>query len=104
MKKFILLPILCAFIVSCAASFDEGENAYIDEAIRYKQNIALKEKGENFVVYEYKDVRVDELASLAIKYCEDKLPGTQAYLREIVLYRNHARRATFDCVNLAIEK
>ena len=104
MKKFSLLPILCAFLVSCASSSDLVSSDYVDDAARYKQNIALKEKGENFVVYEYKDVRVDELASLAIKYCEDNVPGTQAYLREIVLYRNHARRATFDCVNLAIEK
>ena len=104
MRKFILLPFLCAFLVSCGLSSDLTTNGYVDETARFKQNIVLKAKGENFVTYEYKDVRVDELASLAIKYCEDNVYGTKAYLREIVLYHNNARRATFDCVNLAIEE
>ena len=112
MKKFIYLSVICALVASCGVSsvqYAKGpelvlNEAYADEATRYKQNIAVKDKGENFVTYEYKDVRVDELATLAIEYCAYNAQGTQAQLREIILYRNNARRATFDCVNLAIEQ
>ncbi len=112
MKKIFLIPVFCLFAVACNTGFvyHQQENkvindeVYADDADRYRQNIAVKEKGEKHVTYEYKDVRIDELAPLAIKYCEENVKDTQAYLREIVLYRNNLRRATFDCVNLAIDK
>ena len=112
MKKICLLLGLCLINTACSSNNVQTDvqregpaivlnNAYEDDAQRYRQNISVKAKGDNFVTYEYKDVRVDEVASLAIKYCEDNAQGTNANLKEIILYRNHARRATFDCVNLA---
>ena len=105
MKKLFLIFSTCAILSACSSttcSSLEKNQGYVDEVSRYRQNISLKQKGETFVTYEYKDVRVDELAPLAIRYCEDKDPNKKAQLREIVLYRNNARRATFDCVNLAM--
>ena len=112
MKKLYLFLGLCLINTACSSNhvitdvqksdpklvFNE---TYSEDEMRFRQNISVKAKGANFVTYEYKDVRVDELASLAIKYCEDNAQGTNAHLKEIILYRNNARRATFDCINLA---
>ncbi|MBQ2811407.1 MAG: hypothetical protein IJF12_04475 [Alphaproteobacteria bacterium] len=113
MKKICLFLGISAFLNACSVNNVVNtpvsseptlvlNTAYDSDAVRYRQNISVKDKGDTFVTYEYKDVRVDELASLAIKYCEEVAQGTNAHLREIVLYRNNARRATFDCVNLAM--
>ena len=67
---------------------------------RYKENIVLKQHGKDFVSYEYRNVRIDELAPLAINYCLDNTDGKKAYLREIVMRENHAKLATFDCIDL----
>ena len=74
---------------------------YASDAERYRQNIVVKATGENYVVYEYSDVRIDDVASLASAYCFENSNGLKAYLRDIYMYRNNKRRATFDCVNLA---
>ena len=110
MKKTLLI-LFCILTASCSSTttynIDEEmadfakNDVYENDADRYRQNVAVKEQGDTFVVYEYKDIRIDELAPLAIRYCEDKEDQTNAVLREIVLYRNHLRRATFDCKNLA---
>ena len=51
------------------------------------------------ISYEYKDIRIDEVSSLAVRYCAEH-GDKKAFLRESITYRNHLRRATFDCVNL----
>ena len=67
----------------------------------YRYNISVKAMGEDYVVYEYSDVRIDKVATLASSYCYETNPGKKAYLRDIYMHRNHKRRATFDCVDLA---
>ena len=74
---------------------------YVSDADRYRQNIVVKVMGENYIVYEYSDVRIDDVATLASAFCYETDPDTKAYLRDVYMYRNHKRRATFDCVNLA---
>lgn len=74
---------------------------YASDADRYRQNIVVKVMGENYIVYEYSDVRIDDVATLASAFCYETDPDTKAYLRDVYMYRNHKRRATFDCVNLA---
>ncbi|MBO5441245.1 MAG: hypothetical protein J6A09_01595, partial [Alphaproteobacteria bacterium] len=59
-------------------------------------------EGADFVTYQYKNVRVDEISPLASMYCADATYGSSPYLREVSLYHNGFMRATFDCVNLAI--
>lgn len=78
------------------------ETSYISEIdlARYKENIIEKRRTENSVSYEYRDVRVDELTPLAVNYCNQKNQKQTAKLREIVMRSNHAKLATFDCVDL----
>ena len=59
-------------------------------------HISVIKKTSNFVTYEYKDVRVDEVAPLAALYCQDQ-GGKQAALYEITMHQNNSRRATFVC-------
>jgi hypothetical protein len=59
-------------------------------------------EGNDFVTYQYKNVRVDEISPLATMYCADVALGGSPYLREVSLYHNGFMRATFDCVSLAI--
>ena len=113
MKKIYFLLGVCSVLGACTKNLPTTVNyteptlvinqTYADDADRYRQNISVKEEGDGFVTYEYKDVCIDEVATLAIVYCQEKAPTTAAHLREIVLYRNNARRATFDCLNLAKE-
>ncbi|MBR1825711.1 MAG: hypothetical protein IJ770_03900 [Alphaproteobacteria bacterium] len=69
----------------------------------YRRNIVVKATGDDYVVYEYSDVRVDKVATLASRYCYDINPGKSAYLRDLYMNRNHKRRATFECIDLASE-
>ena len=60
------------------------------------------EEGSTYVVYQYKNVRVDEISPLASLYCADVVRGASPYLREVSVFHNGFMRATFDCVNIAI--
>ncbi|MBR1601215.1 MAG: hypothetical protein IJ677_06510 [Alphaproteobacteria bacterium] len=68
-----------------------------------RKNIVVKTMGDDYIVYEYSDVRIDKVAPLASRYCYETNPGKKAYLRDIYMHKNHKRRATFDCVDLASE-
>ncbi|MBR5599603.1 MAG: hypothetical protein IKW39_06140 [Alphaproteobacteria bacterium] len=59
-------------------------------------------EGSDFVIYQYRNVKVDEVSPLASMYCADIAFGGSPYLREVSMYHNGFMRATFDCVNLAI--
>ena len=74
---------------------------YQPDVERIRRNIIVKATGEDYVVYEYGNIRIDEVATLASAYCYENSPGKKAYLRDIYMNKNHKRRATFDCVNLA---
>ncbi|MBQ9271509.1 MAG: hypothetical protein IJ218_04530 [Alphaproteobacteria bacterium] len=69
----------------------------------YRRNIVVKAYGDDYVVYEYSDVRIDQVASLASHYCYDINPCKSAYLRDLYMSKNHKRRATFECIDLASE-
>ena len=69
----------------------------------YRRNIVVKTMGDDYIVYEYSNVRIDKVAPLASRYCYETNPGKKAYLRDIYMHKNHKRRATFDCVDLASE-
>ncbi len=66
---------------------------------RFAENVSIVKQTSTGVVYEYKNVRIDELAILASLYCHDQ-SGKKAYLDKITLYRNNSRRAMFICKNL----
>ena len=117
MKKLVLISFAAIMCFSCRARSVSEQNApvyaesqyatiqyapgYVNEGDLYNQNIVIKARGEDFVVYEYSDVRVDKVANLATGFCNETNPGKKAYLRDIYMHKNHKRRATFDCVDLA---
>lgn len=63
---------------------------------RFVNNVKIISESATHVTYEYRNVRVDELAVLAALYCNDQTEK-QAYLDKIVLQPNHSRRAVFIC-------
>lgn len=63
---------------------------------RFVNNVTIVSQSSTHVTYEYKNVRVDELAVLAALYCNDQT-SKQAYLDKIVLQPDHTRRAVFIC-------
>lgn len=79
---------------------DQG-NVLLEETISANDVFVVNE-GADFVTYQYKDVRVDEISPLASLYCADVSFGGSPYLREVSMYHNGFMRATFDCVNVAI--
>ena len=70
-----------------------------DDYKTFSSRIAIKGGTDNFVTYEYIDIRVDELMPLATRYCSERGNRT-ALLRKINLYNGSVRRVTFDCVRL----
>lgn len=77
------------------------ENMELAEYITANDVFVVGE-GVDFVTYQYKNVRVDEISPLASMYCADIAYGGSPYLREVSMYHNGFMRATFDCVSLAI--
>ena len=77
------------------------ENMELAEYITANDVFVVVE-GADFVTYQYKNVRVDEISPLASMYCADIAYGGSPYLREVSMYHNGFMRATFDCVSLAI--
>ena len=124
MKKFLLVAILAVFCVSCRTRPGYNQRVMTNDQVApvtavaptttatyngnvsadmYRRNIVAKTMGEDYVIYEYSDVKIEDVATLAYHYCQDTNPGKKAYLRDIYMTKNHKRRATFDCVNLATE-
>ena len=115
MKKialFGILLVLCACRTRTIAQdvaepiYDapEADQTYVmPEEDLYRYNISVKAMGDDYVVFEYADVRIDRVATLASAYCFETNPGKKAYLRDIYMHKNRKRRATFDCVDLATQ-
>ncbi len=118
MKKLLILVSVLVFN-ACTTKYilmDENgnpvdENTYtentfeggnIAERALTANDVFVVDEGNNFVTYQYKSVRVDEVSPLASMYCADVAFGASPYLREVNMYHNGFMRATFDCVNLAI--
>lgn len=118
MRKFLVLAVAVLFN-ACTTKYilmDENgnpvdENYYtektlnesnISEKVLTANDVFVVNEGDNFVTYQYTNVRVDEISPLASLYCADVAVGASPYLREVNMYHNGFMRATFDCVNLAI--
>lgn len=109
MKKYLALFMVLVACVSChSTKKDEAKPAdkintveIKSPDINYREKIVVKGGDEKHVIYEYSDVRVDDVASLAIAYCARINPSYKANLRDIYMYKNHKRRATFDCECIA---
>lgn len=100
MRKYLSLILVLMACVSCQSA-KKDDNQINSQNINYREHIIVKGGDENHVIYEYSDVRIDEVASLAIAYCQNINPEHIAKLRDIYMYKNHKRRATFDCACVA---
>lgn len=92
MKKIFLSAVL--FLSACSSA----ELAYEEpEYNRLAEHITVVGKTSNYVIYEYSNIRVDEVAPIAAVYCNDKGHGRQATLYNVTLQQNNRRRAIFVC-------
>lgn len=99
-KKF-LLSIAALSLCSCSYMpdfFPQSQKTVLEDVdyADYAKNVTIADQGKDFVIYEYRNIRVDDLAVLAALYCKDH-DSTRAYLDNITLYHNNARRAKFMC-------
>lgn len=92
MKRYLLFFLL--FICSCTTA--EQLQHIEPEYNHLVDHMVVVDKGSNFVVYEYSDIRIDEITPVAAIYCHEK-GNKQASLYDINLRSNHSRRATFVC-------
>ncbi len=99
MRQFFIAASLLCLLSACAAEpekvvWEQPDYNHIAAHTR------VVEKTSNFVTYEYKDIRVDEIAPIAALYCQDH-GGKQAVLYDITMRPDHSRRATFMCKKMA---
>lgn len=90
MKKIFAFFII--ILVSACASNETWEPEY-NYLAAHMNVIGQTSK---YVVYEYSDIRIDEVATVAAVYCNDH-EGKTAELYDIMLRPDHRRRATFIC-------
>ncbi len=102
-KKFFLSVAVislcgCSYFSDFTDMFQSQEAPVLTDAdyADYAKNVTVAAQGDNYVIYEYRNIRVDDLAVLAALYCKDH-NSTRAYLDNITLYHNNARRAKFMC-------
>lgn len=74
MKILLKLAAVSLLASACTALQSGGkveDDYYSSNIERFMQNVAVKEETARFVTYEYKDVRIDEVSSLAALYCAE---------------------------------
>ena len=95
--SLLVVLLLCGCIVSdpMKQTVSESEGKQLDFS-KFIDRVIIAEKTPSSVVYEYQDVRVDEVSLLAAMYCQDH-GNRNAYLEKINLHKNNRRRASFYC-------
>lgn len=102
MVRVFLFLVGVMLSVSACRSNDTDEiskEEYDSVYERFINNVSIRERAPYTIVYEYRDVRIDELAVLAARYCQETY-NMPAHLKSIRLHRNNSRLATFHCNNL----
>lgn len=94
MKKLALFSML--FALSACSLWQDETAPFEPDYNRYAGNVSIVSTSSDSVVYEYKNIRVDELGAIAAQYCDDH-GQRQAYLDKILLHKNNSRRAVFIC-------
>ncbi|MBE6451868.1 MAG: hypothetical protein E7012_00050 [Alphaproteobacteria bacterium] len=89
----LLLISACSFMDDNSPMWENPDFTYI------ASHVKVVDKSPTHVVYEYKDIRVDEIAPIAAIYCHDR-GGKQASLYEIITRPDNYRRAVFACRKL----
>ncbi|MBQ8661664.1 MAG: hypothetical protein IJ482_04990 [Alphaproteobacteria bacterium] len=90
--------LLCLMLLAVVSACTRTETLYWEEPEynRLAAHISVVEKSPNYVTYEYRDIRVDEVAPIAALYCQER-GNRQAALYTVTMTRGNARRATFAC-------
>lgn len=98
MIKKVCFALSLLTLAACSTwRFKSSENMIPEpDYDRFVNNVSIVSESATQVTYEYRNVRIDELAVLAALYCNDQA-DKQAYLDKITLHRNNARRAVFIC-------
>ena len=91
MKK--ILAVCC--LLSLGACVSDNE-AFEPEYNRLAAHMNVVGQTSKYVVYEYSDIRIDEVATVAAVYCNEH-DGKTAELYDINLRPDYRRRATFIC-------
>ena len=75
----------------------DSETVYVEPDYNYiADHVVVIEKSSRHVIYEYVNIRVDEIAPVAAIYCANQ-NGKQASLYNIERRPDNRRRATFVC-------
>ena len=93
MKK-LMLVLFFMMLGACTTSYDQISGPDYNYIAAH---VNVIDKSSGHVVYEYSDIRVDEIAPVAAIYCHNNGGGRQATLYDIKLHRNNRRHATFVC-------
>ena len=99
MKKFLIM-LMMSLSCSCAAEQEDVAIWQIPDYNHIAAHVKVIDKSPDFVTYEYKDIRVDEIAPVAAVYCHDR-GGKQASLYEITMRPDNSRRAIFVCKSVS---
>jgi len=99
MKNLFLMGMSILMIAACVETrpVETVAPAYDSQDERLLNNVRVKSYDEHGITYEYKNMRIDEIASLASEYCHEQ-KERKAVLHDSQLYRNFSRRATFYCL------
>ncbi len=93
MKKLIFGALF--FLGACSIL---GTAEYVEPNYNYlASHINVVEKSSSHVIYEYSNVRIDEVAGIAAVYCHEKGGKKQALLHKIITKPDNRRHATFVC-------
>ena len=93
MKKIVFSAL---FFLSACQNF--GFNDYTEPNYNYlASHINVVEKSSSHVIYEYSNVRIDEVAGIAAVYCHEKGRKKQALLHKIISRPDNRRHAIFVC-------
>lgn len=100
--RFAFLFVLVIFLSACVngpllSTDAPSEPIYSSEEQRLLDNVRIKKYDEFGITYEYKNVRIDEIAYMASEYCHSQ-NGKKAFLHDSQLFKNFSRRATFHCL------
>ncbi len=94
-----LFAVLSVLVLNaCSSDVPVKQELYESDEDRYAQNIVIKDRSTEHFVIEYRDVRIDEVSSIAAKHCNNS--GMRAVLQETSLFKNNRMRATFVCAIL----
>lgn len=98
MSKGLWKLLFIVMLSSCTSVLENENNTQVllgADTQDIVKNVVVVQQEENSVEYEYKNVRVDDLAVIAALYCHKQ--NKKAHLDKVTLYQNHARRAKFVC-------